>query len=606
MILQPPLPLVLGVLMAMGFGHLGWRLARAGGWGRSVDVAAGFIVATASVTALVHGLALVHVARPSVLRALSWTIGLIGIIELVGYGRARMRALGAVLSATWSAAGPLGRAGLIVALLTGAATVAAGLGPATDADSLAYHLAVPMEWLRYGGVHTQPYWLHMRLVGLGESLNMLGLAGGTDILGACLQLGGLLAVIGTMWSLGKSAIARVLGLLFVVSTPVLLFLVPNQKPQLLPAAALFAALTLFITGRGGPGCDNPCLAWVAVAFAMACKHSFLLTGSVVGTVGLIAGWKEGRLRYFLIAALTTGVLLIGPVWARNTYIYGDPITPNLEALRRKPDPVVVEFARTLRSYGTEPSSGGLAGAVWSSILTIRPEAAATVLGVGAFAFLVAVPASGGAIPFLLSAVAATLLIVGLGQVGARFLLEPYLWAGAAVITSIEKSGTLRVRIFLCALLAQGAAVLFMWIVGAARLLPGSWTMALRERTMSATASGYTEAKWLDRILPPDAVVLGLSTRSHALVPRRSVVYEAGEYDSTQPRQRELCALVSSESVTVVVVREPVTDPGVTNVLTGAHPISDVETFHSATRKPMSAGTPYQVRAYAVSGGCPPP
>ena len=35
----------------------------------------------------------------------------------------------------------------------------AALGPATDADSLDYHLGVPLDWLRNGGAYARPDWL---------------------------------------------------------------------------------------------------------------------------------------------------------------------------------------------------------------------------------------------------------------------------------------------------------------------------------------------------------------------------------------------------------------------------------------------------------------
>ena len=56
-------------------------------------------------------------------------------------------------------------------------------------------------------------------------------------------------------------------------------------------------------------------------------------------------------------------------------------------------------------------------------------------------------------------------------------------------------------------------------------------------------------------------------------------------------------------MTVAVVGDPVTDPAIARLLRDAQAISGVQTFLIATRKPMSAGASYQVRAYDVSRGC---
>src|SRR4030067_1938548 len=60
--------------------------------------------------------------------------------------------------------------------------------PVSDADSIAYHLAVPLQILRNQTNHAiGEFWLHGRLIGSGEYLNMLGLAMGSDCFGSLTQ-----------------------------------------------------------------------------------------------------------------------------------------------------------------------------------------------------------------------------------------------------------------------------------------------------------------------------------------------------------------------------------------------------------------------------------
>ena len=61
---------------------------------------------------------------------------------------------------------------MVFAIITG--LLLACLGPPSDADSLDYHLGVPLDWLRNGGSYPRPDWFHGRLIGLGESINLFG------------------------------------------------------------------------------------------------------------------------------------------------------------------------------------------------------------------------------------------------------------------------------------------------------------------------------------------------------------------------------------------------------------------------------------------------
>lgn len=526
LILPPPMPMVVGILIVVGLAHLGWRLGsfRRAGNANALETAIGFIAVTAVVAAVAYSLAVVHLAETWVLRPIGWSMAAVGVYEIAVFGRKRFAIFGAVLRETWNAVGALERTGLVISGTTIIALAAAALGPPTDADSLAYHLAVPIDWLEHGGAHAQVGWLTMRLVGLGEALNMLGLAAGTDILGACLQIAGLVVAVIAIASGAGSAPARVLAILLVASAPVLLFLVPNQKPQLLPASAIFAALVSFVARREALDRRTIWMAWTAIAFAVGCKYNFLLTGTVVGMVGMIISWSQRKLRASVVAAGCAALLLIGPVWGRNAAVYGDPITPNLEAFKDVPDPAVVRFAKDLREQGVDQVGGGPLASAQEVIGTVRPEFASKVLGVGALAFLLVLPASGSAMWLLISAATATLLVVLFGQISGRFLLEPYLWAGAAAAATIQGESRLRMKLAAGLLSGQTGLVLAFAFVGVVRLFPGGWSWQWREKVMIENATSYAESKWLGEVLPADAVVLALSMRSPVLVPRRTVVH----------------------------------------------------------------------------------
>jgi hypothetical protein len=117
---------------------------------------------------------------------------------------------------------------------------------------------------------------------------------------------------------------------------------------LLPAAALLVALVILVQHFKAFDLPTALLAFGCVAFAVACKHSFLLTGSVVVFVGLVAAIRVQRFRLALLVLGGCFIVLAVPVFARNFVFYGDPISPFLERWRPGGEPAIIAFARHFR------------------------------------------------------------------------------------------------------------------------------------------------------------------------------------------------------------------------------------------------------------------
>ena len=108
----------------------------------------GFVLVTALWAALVHTLALSQFIPLWLLRLFGWSLAALGILKLSGIRGA---------TGTWW--GRLSRSGLsrfeyvgvALVLLTLLGLGGAVMGPPTDADSLDYHLGVPLDWIRHGG-----------------------------------------------------------------------------------------------------------------------------------------------------------------------------------------------------------------------------------------------------------------------------------------------------------------------------------------------------------------------------------------------------------------------------------------------------------------------
>jgi hypothetical protein len=597
LILPPPLPAMAALLVVSGLVFLGRRAARLlrGADAGPLDEGAGFVLAAGCVAALVHGLAWAALASLPVLRLLAALLAAAGLLQAIDWARRlgpRLRTLPRFVRER----GPWERAGVVLLCITAVAALFAALGPPTDADSLDYHLGVPLEWLREGRAIPRPDWLHARLVGLGEALNMLGLAAGTDCLGAVLQASGLGIASIAVTAFARTAPDRLLGALFVLGSPVLCVLVLNQKPQLLPAAGIALALSIAVQRFRSLDAGSALLCFGCIGFALGCKYSFLLSAGVVAATGLLAARASGRLAPAAALGAVILSVLVVPALARTYAFYGDPLSPFLERWKADGDPAVVEFAAYLRSYGGDLGAARFLRLPLDLLVAFEPSAIQGVLGLGALGFVVALRQPAPARALLLAAAAAAVLVLLLGQITPRFFIEPYLFcAAAAVAAPWGRLKTLLSR----ALVLQAALVAALAVLGAVTLFPGALTPGGRDRVMTDCAHGYAESRWMDEILPAGATVLA-GTRSRALLPRRFAVDDVtrGGWGRAQAKER-LVQILRQHGVTALVASDPPSDLYGELIRCSGTPIAEPRTFRSAVRNPLLRGATYRLTATAL-------
>ena len=278
---------------------------------------------------------------------------------------------------------------------------------------------------------------------------MLGLAAGTDALGACLQFTGAMLAAGVITSMARGHGDTIQARLFVLASPVMLFLVPTQKFYLLPAAGMLAAVSLAVRERVAMNAGRILLIFGAVGAAAGSKYTFLLSGAIVSgftvwtvvrkgrPAGALGRGLAGALGSGLGSALTGGAalaaLVAAPVYLRNWWLYGDPVSPFLARWSPESDSAVVDFAIRLRYAPADLSAWLLR--LPSLFVTLNPADVSTVLGVGVLCVLAVRPATREARILAWSAALLAAACLTLSQVSGRFLLESYLWAGAAVAAS---------------------------------------------------------------------------------------------------------------------------------------------------------------------------
>jgi hypothetical protein len=408
-------------------------------------------------------------------------------------------------------------------------------------------------------------------------MNLLGLAMGTDSLGAVWQAAGLMIAMIGVTAFATTRAERLFGVLCVAACPVIITLITAQKWQMLPAAGLTVAVAMVVDRRRQFDSRTALLVFGCAAFAAGSKYSFLLSASVVGLLGLYVAHRAGRLRASLLMLLACGACLVVPVFARNLVFYGDPLSPLLERWRPGGDPAVIAFARYLRECGWEVSWQTLLLLPWHLIVSLKPSTLQDVLGIGVLVFVLFVRRGGNSTLRLaaLAALVVFLLDLAFAQLTPRFFFEPYLWC-AVVAVPVPAS---RLKAFFTrALTVQGVLVATVAVYLGVPLFGGALTPARRDRVMTIMTAGYAEAKWLDAVLPRDAVVLE-NFRYRVLMPRRFVagdrylassgrggwslpVMPMGDrypWGKEPTLEQALAAFIREQGVTALVTQYPITE-----------------------------------------------
>jgi hypothetical protein len=590
-LIPPPFPAAIAVLMCLGLKHFGDRLVNVFDDTSSgaVKSAAAFVLATGLVAFSVNLMAIIGIAHVYLLRIIAWLISGFGVIELF---RLKHDCFNTTVSYVKKFILDQALLGKLSISLVGATILflwLASLGPPTDADSLDYHLGVPLDILRNHQLRLRPDWFHARLIGLGEALNLLGLAGGTDILGSSLQFSGLVVALIAVVSFAKTDSDRILGAMIVVGCPLMLFLIPNQKPQMLPAAGIVIALVMIVQNHDSMDMTTLVLAFGTVCFSIACKYSFLIPGSVVLVMGFVAAYKNGKFCVSAIIGIVSFVVFLIPLYLQKFVFYGDPISPLLERFLYR-DPGVMYFAQTLKEYKDSPLGFPL-----GLIFPISLGTIGTTLGVGALLIFSHSMLRRTSRVLFVCAMTSGLMILLMGQVASRFFLEPYLWIAGAFTASASS----RVKtVFSKLMLVQITCVCAMAAFAAATLFPGGLTPALRHEVMLRHAYQYGASNWLDTILPSDAVVL-TDLRSKALMPRHFMSNERISYWLKTKRTEDLDKVrleLKKYGIDTWVTQGAAPDPFLNSLF--PEPVSGPESFWVGTRNPWNASTSL-VRVYKL-------
>jgi hypothetical protein len=489
------------------------------------------IIGVALLSAFVYPMALAGLANRNVLKIFAFLIVFVSIFHICNSSKTFTKGL---IQSNWKCEFNFTFKNTLsivfIALVSGYALLA--LGPVTSADSLDYHIGVPIEMLNSGIIHGTPEWFHSRLSGNGEALNALGLAIGAEQFGSLMQFVGLVGIVMLILnadnrkhvdSTSKTNDISLFLSIVALSTPTLVFLVSSAKHQLLPIAmtTLAISMTIFPSRRNltsGDAMRGFSLICLLVMVAAQAKLNYFLSGGIVGLIALsIMVYKKMIWQSISIGILIALVVFFPPAIIKFQ-MYGGSYTEALLTPFPGHWPGTDLFESDIRGAQINNITFPLSLIFPSGIGLIT-----YVIGIGVFSLILLKP--GNDRWLWLAIVASTLVFcitAALGPKSSRSYLEPYFWI--LIIISLQNTNIIYAKLkkyLRPAVLLQSLVTLALCWYGVVTLFPGALTHSLRDSVMSRAANGYTLMKWVDATLPSDAVLL-TRHRSMALAPRQAV------------------------------------------------------------------------------------
>lgn len=223
--------------------------------------------------------------------------------------------------------------------------------PILDADSLDYHLGFGIDVINNKRLILREDWLHHRLAGLGEYLNLFGMIMGVKNLGIFLQFSSLFIILVSLMSVANKKLSQDKDVnkifLFLFSSPILITLVYTAKFQLLGIASIFFSLCLIFLYKKYKTLNYLLPIAICLSFSIGIKHSFLIQATLLTIFLIYLSFKNKNLIKLFTVLISIFLIFNFPHYLKNFIFYGDPISPILEFVKRLPDKDIILFADSI-------------------------------------------------------------------------------------------------------------------------------------------------------------------------------------------------------------------------------------------------------------------
>lgn len=458
---------------------------------------------------------------------------------------------------------PLHRNRIIIFLFL---LLAISLAPASDVDSLDYHLGVPIQIMRDEIYKPDLFWIHSRVIGLGEFINLIGLSIGTKNFGSIIQFSSILILIKIFLYVKECSNSKFNFYLFIFSCPLILTFLIFQKIQLLPNVGLILSIVLFLENLKLENKKFFLISIFILFMSSTFKYSFLINTFAIFSSLIFLNLVNRKIYQLIFPSLLIFSITILPLLLKNYFFFGDPLSPFFEFLKNTPNQNVVNFSKIL---GSDTYGDFMNFSFWTIFLfpiflsfSNKIYFANHLLGIGIlylYYFLFNKKFyQNQKIKFLLLIIIINLFIYIflVKQLTPRYYVDIYFILGLILILNYEKikrqlfSKLIILLMKLEIVIILSISFFIIFFLTSASLNPNSY-----KKFMTKGADGYSEAIWIDEILPKNAIYLSENSRSHALFPRKFISIR----QLIDDEDFDFLELVFKEKITHIVISYPTED-----------------------------------------------
>ena len=371
--------------------------------------------------------------------------------------------------------------------------------PASDPDSLDYHLGVAKFWIENEKNLPLDNWLHFRLASYGETLNIFSilLFGGKML--SFLKVFLLYLVTKTIYYNYKKVNNFNIFIYSLVGSPILIYFISNQKPQFIGFIILIFCILLLNLKK------NEFYLSFLLAYVSSLKFSFIPVILVLFFFILI--FEKINKQKFIFSILFFVLLFWGPILTKNYLFYSNPMSPFFEnLLSNAPNDTVVNFSNMLRNFtefGYSPFKQFL-----NILVPLNFGAISTSFGLSIFFLIFFKFNKNYSIKFLILSFFIIAVYFLIGQYSTRYLYFSYF----LIILSFIFHDIKFKKILYSGLILQTVFVyIFLFFISFQNL-----TSLVNEKKnheyLSKKAYQYNEAQWIKEIIKKENYVSDMRSK----------------------------------------------------------------------------------------------
>lgn len=374
------------------------------------------------------------------------------------------------------------------------------LAPITSADSLDYHLGVPLSIFKYGKVF-DPLWFHSGLAGISDYFLIISISFKAEQLGNLIQYFALLSIIELYWiGKGNKSINNInLFISLVITIPVILFLTSSPKPQLGSIAIAIIIFFLLLTTKELKFRIFVLLS-ILIIYLSLTKINFILTAFFL-SLSLLLKIDKRKIFLYAIVFIFIFLFLYFPLIVYKLKI---PNSNFLDILLPIPHkfPGLITFLVYLRTYNES-----IFPFPFSLIFPSSLGNFTTILGVNLIILLYFYFKSKIVYnPNFFIIIIYLVLNMFLGQKTSRFFLEIYLFL---LLYYFHYGNPININLkffyyFQFIQLIIFSIILFYCFFN---LTIGNINLKNRESVLNKNANGYKLATWVNSLLPASSKLL---------------------------------------------------------------------------------------------------